>query len=449
MKTMRLMLCALVLAAAGCDNVLDVNPVNELTEDQAIKDPTGARAAVAGIYDALQGGSYYSEAFISFSDLPGDDVDHTGTFSTYGDADANRLTADNSTIEGIWDALYRAVGRSNIVIERVPDVPGIADDERDQMLGEAYFLRALSFHNAVKLWGDSAGTGLGVPIPTSVPKSVSEASQIARATTAQTYTQILADLDQAEQLMNVDRSSRRASLGAVRALRARVHLYRANWAQAEAAAEQVVGMGYSLAPNYSDLFTPDGAETAEDVLKVAFTPVEFSLLGFYYRARGEGGRQELAPSAALDALYPSGDVRKAWNISLRGTRRYGSKWPTGAGDEDIYVIRLAEVLLIKAEAEARQGKLSEAIASLNPVHQRAKLAPLPTTGLTQQQVLDAIFLERRLELAMEGDRWPDLVRRGRALIELGITDRPAQKLFPIPLNEIDVTNPPLQQNAGY
>lgn len=448
MKNQRFLVGLVMLSVTGCDSVLDIDPVNELTEEKAIIDVAGARAAVAGIYDALQGGSYYSESFLVFSDLPSEDVEHTGTFTTYADANANRLTADNSSINGIWNALYRAVGRANIVIERLPDVPGFDAAERDQLIGEAHLVRALTFHNLVKLWGDSADSGLGVPIPTSVPRSVAEASSITRATTGETYAQILSDLDRAQQLMNVDKAPRRASLGAVRAIRARVHLYRTNWAEAEAAAEQVVGMGYTLAPNYSDLFTPDGAETPEDIFKVAFTPVEFSLMGFYYRARAAGGRQEVAPTETLEALYPAGDARKNWNIAYTGTRRFGGKWPTGAGDEDIYVIRLAEVLLIKAEAEARQGKLGEAIASVNQVRQRAGVTPLEA-GLSQQQVLDAIILERRLELAMEGDRWPDLVRRGRALIERGITDRPEQRLFPIPLGEIDVTNPPLQQNPGY
>ncbi|MGH7574414.1 MAG: RagB/SusD family nutrient uptake outer membrane protein [Longimicrobiales bacterium] len=449
MRKIRWMVSGLVLVVAACDDVLDVDPVNELTEDNAIVDATGARAAVAGIYDALQGGSYYSEAFVTFSDLPSDDVEHTGTFSTYGDADANRLTADNSTIEGIWDALYRAVGRANIVIERVPDVPGLEAEEREQMLGEAYFLRALTFHNLVKLWGDSADAGLGVPIPTTVPKSVTEASQIARATTGETYAQILSDLDNAEQRITDESAPRRASLGAVHAIRARVHLYRENWAEAEAATDAVLAVGYTLAPEYSDLFTPDGAETQEDIFKVAFTPVEFSLLGFYYRSRGEGGRQEVAPSATLEGLYTPGDTRLSWNVAYSGPRRFGGKWPTGAGDEDIHVIRLAEVLLIRAEAQAWQGELTDAIASLNSVRERAGLTPLSAEGMTADQVLDAVILERRLELAMEGDRWPDLVRRGRALVELGITDRPAQRLFPIPLNEIDVTNPPLLQNPGY
>ena len=447
---LKILVPALLLATgAGCDSVLDVRPVNELSEEQAINDAAGARAARAGIYDALQSSSYYSQGFYIFSDLPAEDVVHTGTFTTYADADANRLTADNSSIEGIWDAIYGAVGRANIVIERVPGVPGLSAEERDQIVGEALFLRALSFHNLVKLWGDSAPASMGVPIPTSVPATVSEASQISRATTGETYSQILGDLQEAEGLLSVEKSPRQASIGAVRALRARVHLYRANWAEAEAAAEQVVGMAYTLAADYRDLFTPEGQDTPEDIFKVAFTPVEFSLLGFYYRARGQGGRQETAPSAVLEAAYPANDLRKDWNIAYTGTRRFGGKWPTGAGDEDIHVIRFAEVLLIKAEAEARQGKLNEAVASINPIRVRAGLLPLVTpTVLTQQQILDEIELQRRLELAMEGDRWPDLVRRGRALQVMGITNRPEQRLFPIPQNELDVA-PSLSQNPGY
>lgn len=448
MKNRLLLPALLLVTAAGCDSILDVQPVNELTEEQAIADPTGARAARAGMYNALQGSNYYGQGFVIFSDLPSDDVEHTGTFTTYADADANRLTADNTQIEAIWDALYRTVGRANIVIARVPGVPGMDPVERDQIVGEAYFLRALSFHNAVKLWGDSVPSGQGVPIPTTQPTSVGEASQIARATTGETYQQILADLAQAEQLMTTAQANRRGSLGAVHALRARVHLYRENWALAEASAEQVEALGYRLATNYSDLFTPEGQDTPEDIFKVAFTPVEYNLLGFYYRARGQGGRQEVAPSAVLEALYPAGDVRKSWNIAYTGTRRFGGKWPTGAGDEDIHVIRYAEVLLIRAEAEARQNKLGEAIASVNPIRVRAGLQPLNATGMTQQQVLNEIFLQRRLELAMEGDRWPDLMRRGIALQTMNITDRPAQRLFPVPQNEIDVA-PNLQQNPGY
>jgi hypothetical protein len=237
-----------------------------------------------------------------------------------------------------------------------------------------------------------------------------------------------------------------------------VVLYQQNWAGAEAAANSVIAMGYTLAPNYADLFTPEGQDTPEDIWRVEFTAQESNSIGFYYQSKTFGGRREEAPSAALRDAYEANDARKAWNIRVdpRG-RRYGNKYPTAVGAEDLHVIRFAEVLLIKAEAQARQGKLTEAIATVNPIRVRAGLAPLVLgvtvigTGNvldTQQEVIDAILKERRLELAMEGDRFPDLVRTGRAVAVLNIADRPYQALFPIPQRELDVA-PNLTQNPGY
>src|SRR6266513_1319175 len=129
----------LVLVAAGCQGILDVKPINEVEEVSAITTPAKARAAVAGLYDGLQSTGYYGGTFVFFGDLSADDVRHTGTFTTYRLADNNQLTADNTTIETLWDALYRVVGRANVLIARVPGVTALDPAERDQILGEAYF----------------------------------------------------------------------------------------------------------------------------------------------------------------------------------------------------------------------------------------------------------------------------------------------------------------------
>jgi hypothetical protein len=462
----------LLLAAslAGCESFLDVKPISELPEESAITGPISARAAIAGLYDGLSDDdSYYGGDFYVFSDLSGDDVDHTGTFGSYRVADLNNLAPNNGSVAGIWDEVYRTIGRANTIIVKLPDVPGIEQEEKDQMLGEALFVRALSFHNAVKLWGDSADGGEGVPLRLEPAGSLGEASQITRATTGEVYAQIFADLDEAEALMSVDQAYTTASVGAVRALRARAHLYRENWAEAEAAAQSVVDMAYELAGSYEDLFVLD--ETSEDIMRISYTPVEYQNIGYYYRAPGFGGRWEIGPSVELLQAWspgytinppggadpsttwdPGADLRAQYLIRFRSRgRAWSNKWPTGVGDEDLHVIRFAEVLLIKAEAEARQGgavKLAEAVASLNPIRERAGLAPLVygVDVTTQQEVLDAIFRERRLELAFEADRWPDLVRRGIAAETLGIEE--FRELYPIPLGEIDVA-PNLTQNPGY
>jgi starch-binding outer membrane protein, SusD/RagB family len=458
---LKTLLPAVVIVAAGCQSILDVKPINEVEEASAVTTPAKARAALAGMYDGLQSTGYYGGTFVFFGDLSADDVRHTGTFTTYHQADLNQLTSDNTTVEGLWDALYRVVGRANIIIERVPTVAALSPDERDHMLGEAHFARALTFHNAVKFWGEQSPAGVGVPLPLIPPPDIASTSNVTRATTGQVYTQILSDLAAAESLLTVsaiDEGTHRATVGAVRAIRARVFLYQQNWAGAEAEAESVAALGYALAPKYEDLFTQDGQDTPEDIFVLEFTPVDFQLLGYYYRAKGTaGGRREIGPTTAFIQQYAPGysgtpasfvttDKRGQHNISFQFSTVYGSKWPTGIGGEDFHVIRFAEVLLIKAEAEVQQGKLAEADSSLNAVRVRAGLAPLDLVTLGQPASIDAILHERLLELAFEGDRWPDLVRTGRAVATLGIAA--FQQLYPIPLNELDVV-PGLVQNPGY
>lgn len=450
----------MVLLAAGCQNVLDVHPVNEFDESQAISTPGGARAAVAGMYDALQGFSYYGGEVLFFGDLSGDDVEHMGTFTTYRQIDQNDVTSDNGSIEGFWDALYSAVGRANIVIQKVPAVVGLDPAERDGMLGQAHFIRALTYHNLVKFWGDTASSGLGVPIVLIPPPDIPSAGLVTRATTGEVYVQILNDLSDAEALMaGASNDSHRANLMAIRALRARVFLYQKNWAGAETEAAAVAAGGYSLAPVYGDLFTPAGNDTPEDIFRLQFDAVDFCWEGYYYRHSEAQGRREISPSVSLITAYDPAyngsptsynptDLRGQWNIAFNdvtdGTSVYGSKWQTGIGAEDIHVIRFAEVLLIQAEAEARQNKLAEADSTLTLIRARAGLPAAGLDTMTQANAIGAILNERRLELAMEGDRWPDLVRTGRVPNSV-----PAfQTLYPIPLNELDVA-PGLVQNPGY
>lgn len=438
---LRLLLPTLLLAAAGCESPLETVPVDRIPSDQAITDGATARAALIGAYDALQSGSYYSLDLPMLGDLSADNLDHTGTFNYLGDVARNQVQADNSTITGVWTALYDAIARVNLILARVPDVPGLAAAERDQILGEAYFLRALHYHNLVKLWGD-------VPMPLTPVASADEAAQFTRTPGAQVYTQILADLGEAAQRITDTEQTRQASLGAVHALRARVLLYAGDWAGARAAADQVLGMGYALAPEFSALFTPDGASTSEDIFLVSFTPQEYNLLGYYYLW---DGRWEAAPTASLDEAYEANDVRRAWTLEEDDGDYQGTKFPTTIGGEDFHVLRLAEVLLIKAEAHARLNQLGAAVSAYNPVRVRAGLDPhvLGTDVTTQADVLAAIWQERRVELALEGDRWPDLVRTGRAVAELGLpANRAFQTLYPIPAREVTIA-PGLTQNPGY
>lgn len=433
---------ALTGSLAACDSLLDVSPSDQLPADQAITDARGARSALAGAYAALQSLSYYGGDFVFFGDLPTDNADFTGTFNSYAAADANQFRADNETVQDIWDAIYDGINRVNIILEKVPPLTDLEDQEKNQILGEAHFLRALHYHNLVRLYGD-------VPLRLTSPQTVEESAEITRSPAADVYNQILADLTEAESLITSTETATQATPGAVDALQARVQLYRGDYAAAIAEADEVIGAGYELAPAYGDLFDAEGQDTPEDIFKVIFNAQQFTNIGFYYISADEGGRGELAPSQNIIDSYDPDDARLAWSIFINDDDVIsGVKFPTTAGAEDFHVIRFAEVLLIKAEAQARLNDLAGAVDTYNLIRERAELPPHSLGGdvSTQEEVLAAIDLERRLELAFEGDRWADLVRTGQAVDVLGIPV--TQTLYPIPQQET-VVAPGITQNPGY
>ena len=457
MRTNKLTLMLAAVALSACTGVLDVPPTSSISSGTAINDASGARAALAGAYAGLQQTGMFGHEIVDWTEVLSDNLQHSGTFDDYADADNHLLRSDNIAVETVWDDTYDDINRVNEIIDKVPNVADLEAGEKDEILGEAYFLRALDYHSLVRLWG---GGTEGVPLRLTPVASAAEANQIERATLADTYAQILADLSQAEQLITADESqTRQASLGAAYAIESRVRLYMQDWAGAEAAAAKVEAMSYSLAPNFSDLFDASGNNTPEDIFRVTFTPTQSQAVGFYYLPKALGGRYEESPTtgpsgiiAAFDpasggsiAAYNPTDERGKWSISRSGTRTYAAKFRNPSGDEDLHVIRLGEVILIRAEALAHLNRLPEAVDEYNRLRVRAGLAPDPTVGLTQAGVLAAIARERRLELAFEGDRWPDMVRTGEA-IAIGVD--PVQTLLPIPQSELDVATK-MTQNPGY
>lgn len=436
----------LVGSLAACDSILDTNPPDRLPTEDAITDARGARASLAGAYDGLRGTAgaeyYYAAEFITLGDLSADNVVSVGISGPFDFADANELRSNNSSVEGVWQDIYDALNRVNVILEQVPLVTDLEETEKNQILGEAHALRALSLHNLTKLWGD-------VPMPLASAKSVEEASQITRTPAAAVYAQIHADLAEAETLVTETGDATRVTTGFVDALQARVALYEEDWATAVAEADEVLAQGYTLAPDFTTLFDAEGTDTPEDILKIVFTAEQYCWHGYYYISADLGGAGTVGPSQKLIDMFDPADVRGTWSIfgDTEGTAS-GYKFPTTIGAEDFHVIRLAEVLLIRAEALARQNDLVGAVDTYNLIRERAGLPPhtLGTEVTTQEDVLAAIDVERQLELAFEGDRWPDLVRTGRAVEVMQMAEY--QALYPIPQTEIDVA-PGVTQNPGY
>jgi hypothetical protein len=270
---------------------------------------------------------------------------------------------------------------------------------------------------------------------------------VPRNTAAEVYAQIEQDLEEAATLLPAARNVGRATQPAANALLARVYLDEGKNTQARDKATSVIAnASFSLVANYRDLFT--NKNSSESIFELQYSINNQNSLAFWFFPQALGGRYGFAPSPALFNAYEANDRRRDASIAVSGNSRYGNKWYRIAnGDDNVIVVRLAEMYLIRAEANARLGAAADVVrADINVVRARAGLAALPTTVTSQTALLDAILQERRVELAMEGFRFFDLRRYGRAQSVLAIA---ADKLLlPIPQIEIDV-NSNLTQNPGY
>ncbi|MDT3402168.1 RagB/SusD family nutrient uptake outer membrane protein [Mucilaginibacter terrae] len=435
-------LIATVLVTASCKKYLEEIPNNALPTEAAITDLGTARAAIIGAYDRVQG--YYASSYPTLGTITTDNVVFNGTLSEYLQLDQNAVPTDNVITVSAYQNIYRAINSANSVLFYVPNVtdPLLTVAEKNKILGEAYFIRALSYFDLARGWG-------GVQLQLKPTTDLSVLKGIKRSTLDQTYDQVLADLIQAEQLLPEDASTRnRAQKSAARALRARLHLYRKQWADAETYATQVISnTKYSLVKPYKSFFTAP-FQTAESVLELAYSVNDRNTYWNLWYPSSAGGQYTLKPSDALVAKLNNPLIGGTRSTLIAGTGAsvYGVLYNTTAtGTDPSYLIRIAELYLIRAEARAQQNKLLDAAADLNLVRARADVGI--TTAATQPTLLQAIEDENGVEFAFEAHRWFDLVRTERAGAVLGVTNR-NYWLFPIPYSDI-LSDPDVTQNPGY
>ncbi len=428
----------------GCDSLLnDQRPQNSVDPSVVFKDAPGARAAIIGAYDVLQSGSYYSADFLLLPDVHGGNLTHTGTFPSYAQFMNRSILTDNANVTNMWAIIYSGINRVNQIIDKVPGItdPALTPAEKDQIAGEAYFLRAFHYANLVKYWGD-------VPLKLTPSDSYDPAKIILpRASVNDVYTQILADLAQAIAKLPANPSNKsRASLGAAHALKSRVHLYRKEYAEAINSAT-LASAGYSLVGNFLDVWVV--RNTSEAIFELQFNTVDTNLLSFYLLTSTTGGRNEVRPSANLAAAYSATDARRILSSSVDSRLRY---YRAATDDDNVLLLRLAEVILNRAEAliERNTGTdLTDALAFVNQIRNRAGIGNY-AGAVTQAALRNEVFLQRRLELALEGHYFFDLVRTGRAVTTLSSPVwNDNQSLLPIPLREVQASGNVLTQNPGY
>jgi hypothetical protein len=451
-----------------------------LTTGNFYKTAKDAEGALVGAYDALQQ-EYYIWDYQINGDTRADNTYAGGDNPTNFQIDKFQVNAINSNVERDWNMLYNAVMRANAVLDNVPNITDPSwtnDDRKNQILGEAKFLRGLHYFHIVRNWGQ---------VPLVLTMNDPDVFKT-RSSLADVYASIEKDLKEAEAVLpetfgTAEETRGRATKGAAQALLAKVYAQQLKYAECiEYCNKVLANTNYALLPNYSHLFDGAHENNSESIFEIQ------------YHSDGEGdwGIQLITPESLTGDQWkkfnvPSHDLVQKMRAEGDSIRLHASiifefvtarpdEYPENFGDpvpfigkwknpngwnspDNVMLIRLADIMLLKAEALNETSQTAQAIPIINAIRDRVDLPA--TTATTQAQVKEAILKERRFELAFEGERWYDLLRAGEAYTiaamnalkgaggqNLDYNVTAPELLFPIPQKERDL-NRNLSQNQGY
>jgi hypothetical protein len=377
----------------------------------------------------------------------------------------NSLTSTNTAGNDFWTNIYsKYMYAVNSSIEGLSKSTSLSEPVKKQLLGECFFMRGFCYFYLVNLYGD---------VPLVLTSDYKRNSNIGRTPKSAVYSQIIEDLKNAESLLNanyvdntrVGTTNKRVlpNQAAAKALLARVYLYTKDWANAETKASEVIqntAMYDTVAVN--NVFLVDSKEAIWQIQSVSdyFTNAPEAYVFKLPPTGPDPSAYRVYLSENVNEYIPFNDKRRAWVDSVKVSSdvyyfpvKYKNNQTFSPVTEYSVVIRLAELYLIRSEARANLGKITEALTDLNVIRHRAGLADIASTD--QQDILDKILQERRAELFTEwGHRWLDLKRTGKATAVLqqvkGSNWTANDELYPIPQADINVDNA-LQgeQNPGY
>lgn len=443
-------------------NLLEIEPVSQITSDQAFSNLNSAEGVINGMYNNLQ--TPYMWRVQVISDVASDMSQQIDTWDALIAADEFNFSIDNTEVEDLYTSFYRCIDIANSIIANVPAMD-ISQEIKDDMLGQAYFVRGLSYFDLARFFGGYPNVygELGVVITLTPSVGISPDDLVPRNSLRETYDQVEADLQQALSLLPESRASAtltkaKVTKPAARALLARYYLYNQQWAQAEEFASAAIAERGLTVP-FETIFR--SKNTDESFFEVQFSNVDIMGLRNWYFPSTLSARGGAALHTAMhqDIIADANDVRA--NLIAQNpitSTYYTTKWATAQNSDNFQLLRLAEQYLIRAEARAEQGNLDGALADLNVVRARAGISAL--TGLDQAGVLDAILNERKLEFVGEGHRWFDVIRRGLGLTVFSNVVRTngsqpsyaigqeGRQILPIPAVEMRA-NTALQQNEAY
>ncbi len=482
----------------SCNEFLDIKPTTTLNTGNAFNSAEDLNNALAGAYRAFYY-EYYQWDNVLLGDVRSDNAYSGGG----GDApilqyDELKIAVGNNRMYDNWSHLYIGIGRCNVIIAKLNEINDPELDKnnlRQEIIGQASFLRAFHYYQLVKAYG-------GVPIELNSNSADPSKTNLPRSTEAQVYDRIENDLlvavNNLPDSYGEDNSINkvRATKGAANALLAKISAQRSDrdYSKVIQYCNAVINSpaGYELMANYADLFDGSNYMNQESILEVSFMGDNSDVSNWavqLFIAPEDGWQKYCVPSKDLVSAYTSENdfVRmdanivfwdnldwadENWNpcgdLSVSVPFNYKQKHPNewNSGDHP-YLLRLDDIILLKAEALNETGDINGAATLVNQIRNRVGLVPVIATS--HDQMKHVILNERRLELAFEGQRWDDLVRSGEIVtvmnslnevkytcgdgnqsapiaINYGMTE--SKILCPIPQQEMDA-NPKLTQNPGY
>jgi hypothetical protein len=496
----------------GCSkNFLEKESLTQIANENFWKTESDFQLGVNAIYDALQDRPLYSGNLNAAAGLPmydcfGDNLHNNYKWEGPGNYMIGIATPDQEMFRNMWTSLYKGIGRANTAIENIEkiSVSIVPQDKKNIYLGQAKFLRALFYFNLAVYFSD---------VPLILKVQSLEDSYVPKNTYAEVSAQIIKDLEESIPLLPVSYPSTQfgyATRGAALGLLARFQLYNKNYQAVLDATNTLLTLGYSLNSNYAQLFTEQGELSREIVFSVRFNqdvsnngelfsatflgvpkidqnPMP-NMVNSYYCTDGRPITSSplynpANPKANRDprcvaSVYFRNDVfltdlnrvftgNTPTTYGLKKYVRTASVSPTGIsafspGGQDFYVIRYADVLLMRAEALVELNQLGDVYNLVNQVRARVNMPTVQSvegTGLTQAALRTIVRNERRVELAFEGLRYFDLKRwneveasftraRNDNVSNYAVIFLPGKsEVFPIPLRELNINSKLIQHPA--
>jgi len=454
-----------IVLLCACNKQLDLKPYQSVEQTVAIVTPQDVQITLVGAYNRAGLTDLYGGGAFLYPDLMSTQTILTwqGTFQTLTQMVDQAIAIDNSDVDFTWLDGYQVINQANNVLANLKIVNNDPTTE-----GGAKFLRGLVYFDLARLFGRAWNDGdptanLAVPIVTTPTTAVTAASYVPRATVAQVYAQAIADLTDAETELPANNSFFANSYSAS-AILARLYLQKGDYANAAKEANNVISSGnFALNNNYADEFPypgfvpslgyPNGTpahidNTPEDVFAFQVTPQQgTNSLNTFYASSDNAGRGDIIIGDNFVAGFEPGDTRALlYNEDSAGLLRC-DKFDNLYGN--VHVIRLAELYLIRAEANLHLGASAVGptpLSDVNTIRARAGLAPLTTATIA------SVMTERVHELAFEGGFFlHDAKRASTAGGQITVGGVPAfspKLVFPIPSVEINA-NPKLVQNPSY